>query len=272
MTPPTSTDIFGIPKALIGMVHVGALPGTPRHKHSVRTIIDRAVREAQTLVEHGFDGIMIENMHDLPYLRREVGPEIVAGMTTVGRAVREAVDVPMGVQVLAGANRAAMAVAHTIGAQFIRAEGFVYSAIADEGLLDEADAGPLLRYRRSIGAEDVYVLADVKKKHSSHALTADVSLPETVRAAEFCGVDGVIVTGVATGRAADIEDVRAASAAAKVPVVIGSGARPETARDLFEYADALIVGASLKVRGDWANDIDPERVREMVKAADRARL
>ena len=269
----TSTaDIFGTGKALIGMVHVGALPGTPRHSSSLRKITERAVREAQLLIAHGFDGVMIENMHDLPYLKREVGPEIVAGMTLVGQAVRDAIDTPMGVQVLAGANRAAVAVAHTIGAQFIRAEGFVYSAIADEGFFDEADAGPLLRYRRAIGAEDVYVLAGVKKTHSSHALTADVALAETVRTAEFCGADGVIVTGVATGRAANLEDVKEAAAAAKTPVVIGSGARPETVVELFSYADAIVVGASLKERGDWSMPIDEERVKAMVSAADRARL
>jgi uncharacterized protein len=268
----TSSDIFGTTKALIGMVHVGALPGTARHDASLRTLIERAVTEAQLLVAHGFDGVMIENMHDVPYLRREVGPEIVAGMTSVGRAVRDAIDVPMGVQILAGANTAALAVAHTVGAQFIRAEGFVYSAVADEGLLEEADAGPLLRYRKAIGAGDVYILADVKKKHSSHAITGDVSLAETVRTAEFCGADGVVVTGVATGRAANLDDVKAVAAAAKTPVVIGSGARPETTRELFEYADALVVGASLKERGEWARPIDPDRVKEMVAASDRARL
>lgn len=268
----TAPDIFGTTKALIGMVHVGALPGTARHSSSVRTITEHAVREARLLVEHGFDGVMIENMHDVPYLRRDVGPEIVSAMTVVGRAVRDAVDTPMGVQILAGANRAAVAVAHSIGAQFVRAEGFIYSAVADEGLLEEADAGPLLRYRRAIGADDVYILADVKKKHSAHSITADVPLSEWVRTAEFCGADGVIVTGVATGRAADLEDVKAATSAAKSPVVIGSGARPETVVELLAYADAIVVGAALKERGDWSRPIDPARVKEMVAAADRARL
>lgn len=268
----TATDIFGTSKALIGMVHVDALPGTPKHASSLRAIVEKAVREAQLLVEHGFDGVMIENMHDVPYLLREVGPEIVAGMTAVGRAVRDAIDTPLGVQILAGANRAAVAVAHTIGAQFVRAEGFVYSAVADEGLLEEADAGPLLRYRRSIGAGEVFVLADVKKKHSSHAITSDVGLAESVRTAEFCGADGVIVTGVATGRAANLEDVKAVASAARTPVVIGSGARAETVQELFQYADAIVVGASLKERGDWSRPIDPERVKELVSAADRARL
>jgi uncharacterized protein len=108
----TAADIFGREKALIGMVHVQALPGTPRHQHSLNSIISQAVEEATTLAELGFDSILIENMHDVPYLKREVGPEIIASMTAVGQAVREATTIPLGVQVLAGANMASLAVAH----------------------------------------------------------------------------------------------------------------------------------------------------------------
>ena len=48
--------------------------------------------------------------------------------------------------------------------EFIRAEGFVFSHVADEGLMN-ACAGDLMRYRRSIGADNIMVFADVKKKH-----------------------------------------------------------------------------------------------------------
>src|SRR6185295_9518480 len=112
--------------------------------------------------------------------------------------VRRAVKLPLGVQVLAGANREALAVALCCGAAFVRVEGYVFAHVADEGLID-ASAGELLRYRRAIGAEHIKVFADIKKKHASHALTADVSLAETGRAAEFFLADGVIVTGSATG-------------------------------------------------------------------------
>lgn len=50
------------------------------------------------------------------------------------------------------------------GLDFIRAEGFVFSHVADEGLLN-ACAGDLLRYRKQIGAEHVKIFTDIKKKH-----------------------------------------------------------------------------------------------------------
>lgn len=259
--------MFGRAKALVGMVHVGALPGTPRSERSVADIAAAARDEARLLVDGGFDAILLENMHDVPYLRGRVGPEIVAAMTSVTQAVRDAIDVPLGVQILAGANEEALAVAHATGAQFVRVEGFVFAHVADEGLFAEADAGPLLRYRKQIGAEHVGIIADVKKKHSSHALTADVDLAETTRAADFFGADGIIVTGVATARAVSPDDLAQARSATDLPLLVGSGVTPESAASLFAHADALIVGSWYKHDGLWSNPPDPDRVRELVAAA-----
>ena len=86
-------------------------------------------------------------MHDRPYLKGSVGPEIVAAMAVIGAEVRRAVPLPLGVQVLAGANLSAVAVAHACGASFVRVEGFVFAHVADEGVI-ESSAGALLRYRR----------------------------------------------------------------------------------------------------------------------------
>src|SRR5437870_1803184 len=106
MTLQFLTELRG--PALIGMIHVGALPGTPRALLSVEELSQQAVHEAALLAEGGVDAIMLENTHHLPYLNRRVGPEIVAGMTTVCAAVRHPVKLPLRVLVLAGANRAAV--------------------------------------------------------------------------------------------------------------------------------------------------------------------
>jgi membrane complex biogenesis BtpA family protein len=268
-------SIVGREKALIGMIHVQALPGTPRHAMPMREIIGRAVDEAKLLADAGFDALLLENMHDVPYLAREVGPEIIAAMTAITAAVRESVSVPLGVQILAGANRAALAVAHAAGAQFIRAEGFVFASIADEGLLAEADAGPLLRERKRIGAEDIKILADIKKKHSSHAITSDVDIAETAKAAAFFGADGVIVTGIATAEPTSVDDIEKVKAAVSspsltagsVPVLVGSGVTPDTAGALLKHADGLIVGSWYKKDGQWVNDPDADRVKQLITGA-----
>jgi membrane complex biogenesis BtpA family protein len=152
---------------LIGMIHVQALPGAPGHKLALDEIVARAGAEARTLASAGFDALIIENMHDRPYIHGDRGPETVAAMTRIGLAVREvAPKLPLGIQVLSGGNREALAIALAVGGSFIRCENFVFAHIADEGLLAKAEAGPLLRYRRSIGAEKIQIFADIKKKNT----------------------------------------------------------------------------------------------------------
>jgi len=257
-------SLFGVKRALIGVVHLQALPGTPANKFDVTTIKSMAVDEAHAFKDEGFHGILIENTHDRPYLKCDVGPEIVAAMSVIGAELRRAVTLPLGIQVLAGANSSALAVALSCEASFVRAEGFVFAHVADEGII-ESSAGALLRYRRAIGADHIRVFGDVKKKHSAHAITADVDLVETAKAAEFFAVDGVIVSGIATGEPADPDEVAAVAGAVSVPTLVGSGITAENISK-FSKADGLIVGSSIKKDGHWANAIDLERTRAVVRA------
>lgn len=247
-------------KTIIGMVHVQALPGTPNNKHSIEEICEIAVQEAKTYEEAGLDAIMIENMHDVPYLKGEVGPEITASIAVVAKAIREAVDLPLGIQILAGANKEALAVAKAANFQFMRAEGFVFGHVADEGYIDSC-AGELLRYRKTIGAEDVKVFTDIKKKHSSHALTADVDIDETAKAAEFFLSDGLIVTGSSTGKAVYLHELKSLKDKVQIPVLIGSGITSDNLDEYWNYASGFIVGSHFKENGFWKNPISKDRLK-----------
>ena len=256
---------FLLNRCLIGMVHVGPLPGTPRSNHSVEHVIQQAVAEAKALETAGFGAILIENMHDTPYLKMKVGPEITAAMAVVGEEIRKVTQLPIGVQILAGANEAALSVAQAIGADFIRVEGFVFSHVADEGFIDSC-AGTLLRLRKELGCESIRILADIKKKHSSHSITSDISIAETAEAAHFFGADGVILTGTSTGRPASIEELDEVKATVQIPVLIGSGITPQNISQ-FRKADGWIVGSFLKHSKDWRNAFNPSALTEIVKAA-----
>jgi membrane complex biogenesis BtpA family protein len=258
----TYFGVFNSPKPVIGMIHVGALPGTPASRLTLRELEAQAVAECQVYRDGGVHGIGIENMHDVPYLRGSVGPEITAAMTIVARAVKAESGLPCGIQILAGANHEALAVAHAASLDFVRVEGFAFAHVADEGII-ESSAASLLRYRRAIGAERVQVWADVKKKHSSHAITADVGIGETAAAVEFMRADAVIVTGAATGQEpgiADIEDVRRHC---RLPIYLGSGITPDNLAGFFG-ADGFIVGSYFKRDGRWSETVDPERVERFM--------
>jgi membrane complex biogenesis BtpA family protein len=253
-------------KFLVGMVHVKALPGTPENKLSSQEIIDEAIKEAKVFKKLGVNILAIENMHDIPYTKK-VGPEITALMTLVGKEIKK-LGVYCGIQILAGANKEALAAAKAADLDFIRAEGFVFAHVADEGYI-ESCAGELLRYRKQIGAENILVFTDIKKKHSAHAITSDVSIAETAHAAEFFLSDGVIVTGVSTGTEADLGEVEQVKKAVHIPVLIGSGITPENLKNYFEHADIFIVGSYIKKKGYWKNDLDEERISKLVKEINR---
>ncbi len=259
-------------KALIGMVHVGALPGTPQSEDTIPMLAMRAVTEATLLADTGFDGVILENMHDRPYVHGRQQPQITAAMTRVAVEVASAIDLPLGIQVLSGGEHEALAIAQAAEAQFIRCENFVYSHVADEGLLAEAAAGALLRYRRAIGATNIRIMCDIKKKHASHAITGDISIEDCAHTAEFCGADGLIVTGAFTGSPTDPTDVDRVKAVAGVTVWVGSGVEPAQLGRLYEHADALIVGSWIKHEGLWSNAPDPKRCKELVVEAERVRV
>ena len=264
------TLLFSRSKPVVGVIHVGALPGTPSNTQTVAELVISAKREASIYRECGLDAVYIENMHDVPYLRGEVGPEIVAAMTAIGTEVKSESGLPVGIQILAGANVEAMAVAQAGGLDFIRAEGYAYAHVADEGLI-QASAAKLLRYRRMIGATHVQVWADIKKKHSAHAITADVSLGTTAHTVEFMGADCVIVTGNVTGEAPRVADVQEAKTHCRLPVILGSGISADNINEFYHEADGFIVGSSFKVDGLWSNTVDSSRITKFLSIVNRLR-
>ncbi|GBM37837.1 Uncharacterized protein F13E9.13, mitochondrial [Araneus ventricosus] len=246
--------------AVIGMIHVRALPGSPKSELSVPQLVDYACKEASIYQKCNVDGIIIENMFDVPYVMGDqVGPEVTAVMTRVGTEVKKILGkMPCGVQVLSGNNFSATAVALAAGLQFVRAESFVFAHVADEGLM-QACAGPLLRYSKNIGAADILYFTDIKKKHSSHAITSDVSLAQMAKDAGFFLSDGVIITGTETGIPPIIQDFKVVKMTSDLPVLIGSGITVSNMKHYVD-ADAVIVGSHFKTGGHWRGDLDTERI------------
>lgn len=207
-------------------------------------------------------------MHDIPYIKSDkIGPEIIASMTAAAVEIRRLSKLPIGLQVLAGGGREALAVSKSANLQFIRNEGYVFSHIGDEGFID-SNAGSLLRYRRMIDASNILVFNDIKKKHSSHAITSDISLLETAHAAKFFKSDGIILTGKSTGDATDLNDVKLIAAnrgKLNMPLIIGSGVTRENVKDYVGITDALILGSYFKVDGYWENELDSERIRDFME-------
>ena len=76
--------------------------GAPRHNLDMPQILAKACSEAELYRKCGLHGVIVENMHDVPYVRGVAGPEVTACMARITGEVRKVIGDKMvlGVQVL----------------------------------------------------------------------------------------------------------------------------------------------------------------------------
>jgi hypothetical protein len=267
---PDLAAIFGTPKPVIGMVHCWPLPGAPGYDgYGVDAIIEAAIRDARALAEGGCDGLIVENMWDVPFRAGpHLPPESIATHAVVARAVGQAVDLPLGINLVHNGGVACLAIALAAGARFIRVCMLTGAGVWESGSIDEGCAADLLRRRKELGAEHVKLFADVDKKHSVRF--PGIDLATHVEWTRFSGADGLIVSGKMTGDAPGLEKVREAKRlAGDLPLLVGSGADEHNAEAMQAIADGVIVGSSIKEDGVCERPVDVERVRRFVAAARR---
>jgi len=261
--------LFGASKYVIGMVHLLPLPGSPRWSGAMEQVLERAIADALALESGRVDGVMVENFGDVPFCRGRVEARTVAAMTMAVGAVREAVGLPVGINVLRNDARSALAIASVTGASFIRVNVHTGAMVTDQGLI-EGDAYETIRYRSELGV-DVKVLADVLVKHA-----VPLSCPTIEQAARdtaYRGLaDGLIVTGSGTGEPTEMEDVRRTrEAVPEFPVLVGSGVSQESVGKLLSVADGVIVGTGLKEDGIVTNPVDQVRVAALMAEVQKLR-
>lgn len=252
-------QLFPQPCPLIGVIHLGPLPGSPGWAGDLGALEAAALADAEAYLSGGADGLIVENFGDVPFWRGSVPPETVAAMTRLALAVVGASQRPVGINVLRNDALAALAIAQASGARFLRVNVLSGATVTDQGLI-EGVAAELLRRRRLLGAESVRILADVLVKHG--APLAPLSMAEAVSdVLERGGADGVIVSGTGTGRPTDPADLEQARAAAGgAPVLIGSGASEQTLQRFALACDGVIAGTALKRNGLISAPVDPVRV------------
>ncbi len=265
--PSPLDSLFGIKKPLIGDIHLSPLPGAPRYRGEAMTaIIDRALADAEAYVKGGMNGLVVENHGDIPFLHPgDIGPEIIAAMATIAKAVVDNSGVPVGVNLLANGAVGALAICKASGARFIRVNQWVNAYVSNEGLI-EGESAKALRYRRQIDAEDVAIFADVHVKHGSHAIVGDRPVSEQAADVEFYDADVAIATGNRTGDSVPASEISAIRAGTRLPVIAGSGVTVANAAEILGALDGAIIGSSLKVDGVWWNPVELERVRALVES------
>lgn len=259
-------EMFGSAnKVVIGVIHSKPLPGSPHYRGEPLGATYRfAIEEAKRYAEGGVHGLIVENHWDIPFAKPEnIGLETAAAMAAMVSRVREEVDLPVGINVLANGVRCALAVAKATEAAFVRSNQWVNAYVANEGLIEGA-APEATRYRALLRAEEVRVFADVHVKHGSHSIVADRSIEEQALDAEFFDADVLIATGQRTGGEPDLRELETIKSAASLPVIVGSGITRENAKRILTVADGAIVASSLKEDGNWWSPVSTERVKRLM--------
>lgn len=251
---------FAARPAVIGMIHLPALPGAPGFAGDLGACARQAAEDAAVLASAGVDGIMIENFHDAPFFKDRLPPATIAALTRCAWAAREAApDTPLGVNALRNAGPAALAIAVAVDAAFIRVNVLIGAMVTDQGVI-EGCAAELMRLRATLGPQ-IAVMADIAVKHAQPLGGLDLvqAARDTVRRAR---ADALIVSGSGTGAPTDPARVAAVKAAVpEAPVYVGSGTTVDSLATLG--ADGYIVGTALKRAGR----VDAERTRAIMQAA-----
>ena len=252
-------------KFLAAMIAVPPLPGSPKYSGNDGDIMSAALSDLEHYKSAKVDAVLLENSHDLPYIKPPLPEAAVELMKKVARAMRDQFAGPIGIQILEAANETALEIAHEADLDFVRVEGFVFAHVGGAGII-EGCAGHLLRKRRELGCDHVKIFADVKKKHCAHALTGDLDILDEIKQAEFFLTDGIVVTGARTTEPPDISELGRVKKTARVPVLIGSGMTPENIATYYPLANGFIVGSTFRRDGKFLGELEPERLEKFMKA------
>ena len=249
-------------KVVVGMAHIGALPGSPLYDAAggMVRLVDDVLADIEALQDGGVDAIMFGNENDRPYLLKAT-PESLAAMTAVVTATKAALKVPFGVNYLWD-PLASVAIGVATGANFVR-EIMTGLFASDMGLWNP-DAGSAARLRHTLRRDDMRMLFNINAEFA-HSLDRR-PIAQRAKSAVFSSLaDAILVSGPMTGQSVDTSDLESVvEAVGDVPVFANTGVNVDNVADIFRHASGVIVGTYFKVDGNTWNAVDPERVKRFM--------
>ena len=269
---------------IIGVIHLPRLPSTTiRSERKIEEAIDQAVKEASTLEKLGYDGVILENYGDKPYMKRVSDPLTIASLAVITREVVRNTSLKVGVSVLRNSGREAYSIAVASGARFVRINSLVETLITDSGFIEPE--APNLR-DLSVNYPGIEIYGDILVKHAVSltalsrysflantllvSLVGGYPLSEMLRdliqdLTERAFVHKIIVTGLKTGSPPDPGLVAAVKKFSDKPVILGSGADPSNIKNYIKHIDGVIIGSYIKRDGKAGNPLDENRARIFIE-------
>lgn len=249
-------------------------------------LCEKACREAELYIAHGIKEIALENIA-APYFMRGHQPRAIYWtMLTLAELLRAKYDgLRIGIQILAHSDDWAMDIACRCDLGFVRCESALFDGCRPEGRTPNyGNLAKLYIQRQRLACRSgtkkptplVYV--DVQKKHTvfeTEYRDLDLWLENII----FQKLEGIIITGKGTGEPIDADDLKRAREAIEeaksktanwlptpqnTELLVGSGVNAGNFEICQEYADAVIVGSSMKEGGYWECALDEEHVKSFM--------
>lgn len=256
-------ESLGKKKVVLGMVHLGALPGTPFYVDgSYGAVREKALSDARALQEGGADGCVIQNAGDRVFAVDHADPVVIAAIADITRAISDATgpEFQIGVQILRNDLKAALAIAHICGGSFLRLGALVGTTITASGLM-QGDPYEFEAYRTRIRAQNIKLFAEIYSMHFQWLggrPVADVAWQARSAGADavaLCDPDEELTLSM-------IREVRAAQP--DLPVIVSGYTDHENVSRLLADAQGAIVGSAFE-RGGRGGAVQVEAVREYVR-------
>ncbi len=256
-------DVFHTKSPVIGLIHLKAFPGTCNCKGetSAEEIIDCAKTDYRNLTEGGIDGVLFCTEYDKPYTKC-ADPYVISLLTHI---IDEVVDkdctVPFGVDIQWD-PKASLAIAKATGASFIR--GIIVGTYCGDLGFYSVDIAELMTFRNRIHAQDVKLISNLCPEFSSSLDTRPIEL-RALTAFKSTLIDGICISGILAGSGVDREHLKMIKETiGDNAVFANTGVNPDTVHDICELSDGCFVATSIKRDGNSENEIDVQRVKQLM--------
>ena len=256
-------ETLGKRKAVLGMVHLPPLPGTPFYEEgSFDRTLQVAVASARALEEGGADGCLVQTVDRVYPTGEASDPARTSAAALIVSAIAAATgdDFQIGVQLMVNALKASLAVAKVAGGSYIRASALVGATLSAHGLV-QAHPHEVMDYRARIGAQQIKVIAEVESMHFRW-LGEPKPVAQVARAARNVRADAVSL-----GHPDEETTLRMIASVREtvpgLPIILAGYTNHGNAARLLAAADGAYVGTCLEGDG-WGSQIDASLVRSYV--------
>lgn len=259
-----SKDNF--PLAMV-MIQPPAMPGSYLNDGKTFEEIEKYVMyEADSIAELGFDGYILQNMHDGP-VAQTARPESIAFMTILADRIKtKHPDKVLGILVNWD-GVASLAVAAAARSDFIRVE-HLYTGVSIDTLgFHYGQCADILSMKKRLGI-DIPIYADAMEVNANYP-SPDPKPIAAKKIVKSAYADGVFMSG---SNAVESESLikQTRKYLPNTPIFLGGGATGENIGELLKYYDGVSVATWIK-NGDMRNPIDPDRAKVFLDECKKAK-